>query len=300
MTMGWRAMGVATAVAVCLIAPPGRRLGADFIGSLRIAKPTPVTVSIPTAGPAATHQIETTLTALIADSEHVTLTEGDRPAPNIGAAAAVAGFAAHLPAARRDTPTVIVTGAREVSVVVDRSLLATMLAEAGERQITLPPDLGGALATIHLPRAIRAEYGHCPQPAAATLQGQFQGPPPPSTTNADCLVLTEGAAAEAHVPASLDMSQLIRLSLELAGMNPAQTAQFQRRFEWRAILALSLPRFVRSYDSVLVRTAPGMLFTSGGRRGPAYTLIWTRGGLVYSLTGYGNAAEAVPLAASIN
>ena len=39
--------------------------------------------------------------------------------------------------------------------------------------------------------------------------------------------------------------------------------------------------------------------TAGWRRGPAYVLVWSADGMVYSLSGYGSPAEAVPLASSV-
>ena len=37
---------------------------------------------------------------------------------------------------------------------------------------------------------------------------------------------------------------------------------------------------------------------TAGRRGPTYALMWEREGVVYTLTGYGNSGDAVPLASS--
>jgi hypothetical protein len=42
-----------------------------------------------------------------------------------------------------------------------------------------------------------------------------------------------------------------------------------------------------------------MLVITGGRRGPTYALVWVQGGVVYTLTGYGSSADAVPLAKSL-
>jgi hypothetical protein len=51
---------------------------------------------------------------------------------------------------------------------------------------------------------------------------------------------------------------------------------------------------------VTVGGVQGMLVNTVGRRGPTYALIWAKDGMVYSLVGYGSAADAVPLASSIN
>jgi hypothetical protein len=41
------------------------------------------------------------------------------------------------------------------------------------------------------------------------------------------------------------------------------------------------------------------LLTLAGRRGPGYTLIWAKNGMVYSLVGFGDSGEAVALADSL-
>ena len=49
-----------------------------------------------------------------------------------------------------------------------------------------------------------------------------------------------------------------------------------------------------------VGSGKGMLVSTGGRRGPTYALVWTDNGVLFSLTGYGVASEAVPLAKSLH
>lgn len=61
-----------------------------------------------------------------------------------------------------------------------------------------------------------------------------------------------------------------------------------------------MPRFTRSWETVSVNGAPGMLLNAAGRRGPTYALIWSNKGIVYSLTGYGSPGDALPLAKSIS
>jgi hypothetical protein len=280
---------------------PGRGAALTFFQSLRIAKPQPVSVNVPGfSGPAATRRLQDAVSGMIADSVRVMLDEPDQSVPNPAAASHLAGFGARLPEARRDPPTLIVLGAHAVAMSVNPSQLRTIFAESGRPNVDLPPSLNGASVTIKTPPAIRAQYGHCPVPVANTLQNQIQGPPPPSTDNGDCVVLVESPPASADVPSGLDMTQLVTIGLELSGMSPNQTQAFQRLFDWPSALSLSMPRFMRSYDSVSVDGVRGMLLNTAGRRGPTYELIWTKNAIVYSLTGYGSSADAVPLANSTN
>jgi hypothetical protein len=284
-----------------LLTAPGRDLAQQFFSSLRIAKPQPVSVNIPSfAGPSATHGLLALVSGMIAETSSVTLDEPDRAVPDAATASRIAGFAAALPRERRDRATLIVTGAHAVTLAVNRAQLRTIFAEAGVAGIDVAPALNGAVVTIKTPRSIRAQYGHCPAPVVNSLQNQLQGPPPPSADNGDCVVLSESPAAMVDVPPSLDLAPLVVVALELSGMSPNETQAFQRTVDSRSALTLSLPRFLRSYDSVDVGGAKGMLLNTAGRRGPTYVLIWVRNGLAYSLSGYGSAADAAPLAKSTN
>lgn len=294
------AIVVLVIVAVLAFTGPGRGVWQGFFSSLRIEKPKPVSVTIPgMTGSASARRLEGAITGMIADTSSITLDEPDRPAATADAASQLAGFAARLPGKRTDPPTLIVTGARSVSMIVDRSQLQTIYREAGNAAIPVPSSVNGARVSITTSRGIRAQYGHCPIPVANTLQGQIQGPPPPSTDNGDCVVLTESHPASAEIPAGLDMQQLVAIGLELSGMSPVQRQAFQKMFNWQSALSIPMPRFMRSYDTVTVNGATAMLLNTVGRRGPTYELFWTNGGLVYSLAGYGSSADAVPLANSV-
>jgi hypothetical protein len=288
---------VALVAAFLSLTPSGRDVASHFFTSLRIAKPQPVSVNVPSfAGPNAGRLLLDAIGPMVADTVAVTFEEPDRPVAGAESASRLTGFATRLPRTRRDVPTLIVMGARANQMTVRAGQLRTILREAGQPAADLPQALDGSRVTIRTPRAVRAQYGHCPPPVAATLQGQIQGPPPPSTDYGDCIVLTERPPASVSIPPGLDVAQLVGIALELAGMSPTQAQVFRNTFDWRSTLSASLPRFIRSYEVVDIGGAPGMLLNTGGRRGPSYVLIWADAGMLYSLAGYGNPADAVPLA----
>jgi hypothetical protein len=267
--------------------------------SLRIAKPAPVSAAAPAAtGPSGNRRLLEIVSGMIAESVSVTQDEPDRPVATARGASQLAGFATQLLGPRHDPPTLMVLGARDMAVRVNRARLATILAEAGAPGGPAS-SLDGATLRVRDARRVRAQYGHCPIPVANTLQNQLQGPPPTAPENADCVVLTQGPLPSVEAPESLGVATLVNIALELSGMSPVQARAFQERLDWKAVLSVSIPRFLRSYDSVDVSGAPGMLLNAAGRRGPSYEVIWTRNGFVYTLTGYGSAADAVPLAASV-
>jgi hypothetical protein len=290
----WAAIVAAATIAVSLTG-----VGQQFFASLRIEKPA--SVNAPTlAGPNANGGLKDIIGGMIADRVNVTLDEADEPASGVEAAGQRAGFSLQLPGARKDAPALMVIGARESEMTVSRAQLTTILVAAGKPSANLPPSLDGARVVFKTPRAIRAQYGNCPAPVANTLQNQIQGPPPPSTENADCIVLVEGPRGVADIPSGLDIEQLVDIGIELSGMSPVQGQAFQKAIDWKSMLSLSLPRFMRSCDSVDVNGVQGMLLGTAGRRGPTYELIWAKNGMVYSLTGYGSSGDALPMARSIS
>lgn len=293
--------GLAIAViALCVIPVSGGSLGGIFFASLRIAKPATVTATVPSAaGTNGNRRLQDVIGGILADKMTVSLDENERAVSSTKEAATIAGFSPRLPRSRKDSATLFVTGAHAIELTVNRDQLQTILMEAGKPKAVVPASLSGAKVMIRTARSIRAQYGNCPAPVANTLQSQINGPPP-TADNGNCVILTEGPAVSADVPAGLDVEQLVEIALELSGMSPTQTQNFQKTFDWKSTLGLTMPRFMRSYDSVSVAGVRGMLVNTAGRRGPTYSLIWAKDGMVYSLVGFGSSAEAVPLANSIN
>jgi len=113
------------------------------------------------------------------------------------------------------------------------------------------------------------------------------------------VVLSQGPSPVVNVPDGLDVGALAEIGLELAGMSPKQAQDFLHTVDWKTTLGMSLPRFMRSYEAVEINGVRGTLLSTAGRRGPTYTLVWAKDGMVYSITGFGNSGEAVTLADSL-
>ncbi len=278
----------------------GRTARHQFFAALRIARPEAVSVNVPAfSGPTGSRRLQDAIAGMLAQDVRVTREPADTAVADGETAARLAGFVPDLPASRADRPVLAVETPRAVTMTVNRNRLRTIMTEAGQGSANLPASVDGAPLTIETPAAVTARYGHCPAEEGQTLTNQIAQRPPPSAASADCLVLTQRPFVAAQAPPGLDMGQLTGIALEIAGMSPDQAAAFQRAVPWAAALALTMPRFMRSYDSVSVNGAPGMLLNTAGRRGPNYELLWAAAGRVYTLTGYGNSADALAVAASI-
>lgn len=301
MHRSWIVLSAAVVLAAIGAIPvAGEPLGARFFASLRIAKPKAVTAAVPVAGgPNGGRQLQNVIAGILAETTTVTVDDPDTSVPNADSASHLAGFPAQLVRARSDPATIEVLGQHRLALDVNRAQLRTLLAEAGRPDV-VADSLDGRLVILARPRGVRVQYGHCPAPVANTLQNQVQGPPPPSTDNGNCIILTEIPLASVTVPPGLDTTAVMEIALELSGMSPNQARDFRSMFNWPSALALSAPRAMRSYEIAHVGGATAMLMISAGRREPAYSLVWVRNGVVYTLAGYGSSGDAVPFASSVS
>jgi hypothetical protein len=300
----WLLPGVIVVVLVIGFAtfPPARALFGRFLKSLRMQKVQAVNVDLsaltdPNANPSL-HQM---VTQMISDRVTRSVNEPDQAVSDATAAGNLAGFHVQLLSARKDLPKLVVSGEQSVNLTVDRARLQSIFNEAGHPELAVPQSLDGAAVAVDIPRAVEAEYGTCPGPTSATseIAGSFTGPTPGGTQYSDCVRLREGPSPVVKVPAELDVEHLAEIGLEVAGMNSSQAHDFLKTVNWQSTLIMSVPRFLRSYQPVKVGGAPGTLLTEAGRRGPGYTLIWSKNGTAYSLVGFGDSSQAVELADSL-
>ena len=289
---------IAIAVIVFFATPGGRNLTEGFLGSLRIDKPQPVNVNLSEfVGPNANHSLQQMVTQMISDQVVTTQNESPEPAANVAAATAAAGFSVKLLKGRSDTPRITVLGAHAYTLSVDRNRLQAIFDEAGRHDLVVPQSVNGAKVTIRIPHAVILTYGRCPGESSA---GANIATPAPATTQYDsCLILREGPTPDIKAPSDINLSKLSEIALELAGMTPNQARRFLTTVDWRSMLGVSFPRFMRSYQAVTVDGVSGTLLTLGGRQGPDYALFWVKDGIVYSLRGFGDSSRATQLASSL-
>jgi hypothetical protein len=298
----WLIIAVVVIVAGGLSIPAVRNAGLKSLQSLRMQKVQAVNADFsPYVDANANPTLHQMVTQMISDKVQVEVNEDDHPVADATAARQMAGFDVHLLSVRKDTPQIVVGGTHKIAVVVDRSRLQAIATEAGHPDIVLPQSLDGATVGVQVPRSVQLQYGTCPGPANASqvVADNITGPTPTTTQFSDCVRLREGPNPIVNIPSGLDVAGLAQIGLETAGMTPSQASDFLHTVDWKATLTLSVPRSLRSYQVVKVDGTNGTLLSMAGRRGPGYALIWTKDGIVYSLTGFGDSSQAVGLADSL-
>ncbi|MBZ5660831.1 MAG: hypothetical protein LAO08_10530 [Acidobacteriia bacterium] len=300
-------LGLVILAAVFVIAgsmsiPEVRNLALKSLQSLRMQKVQAVNANFSQFADAnANPTLHQMVTQMISDKVQVEENEEDQPAADVASARQLAGFDVMLLGARKDAPKITVGGAHKIAVGVDRARLQAIATEAGHPELALPQSLDGATVGVQVPRSVQVQYGTCPGPtdASRVIADNITGPSPTTTEFSDCVRLREGPDPDVNLPSGLDISGLAEIGLETAGMTPQQASDFLHTVNWKATLTLAVPRALRSYEVVKVNGTDATLLSMAGRRGPGYALIWTKNGIDYSLTGFGDSSQAVTLADSL-
>lgn len=214
-------------------------------------------------------------------------------------ASALAGFKVRLPSGRTDAPQLKVEGEYAFNMTMDRERLQTIFNEAGRPDLQLPPSLDGARIGVDIPKAAFAVYGDWPTPGPAMARHQ------PSDWS-KCLALAQVPAPSVTTPPDLNVGQVAEMGLQLAGMSQEQAHNFSQTVDWTSTLVIPIPQDAASFQTVEVDGVKGTLIsqhpmedTPVGRTPAGYTLLWVKNGIIYSMTGFGDPSQAVPLAESL-
>lgn len=295
----WRPVWVAAFALVVLAAflafPLTRSLAQRFLLTLRVQKVQPV--SIDTSVLEGNQALQQAIRQMVSDKVVVTVDEKEQQAASAEAASELTGFRVQLVGGRSDAPEFTVLGQHSFNLTAERARLQDIFNEAGRGDLVVPASVDGAMVAVQIPRGVLVRYGHCAKPRKDGQSAQEQAE---SSSPQNCLVLLEVPAPMISVPANLDLGQLAEIALELAGLTPAQAKEFCQTVDWKSTLVLPLPRHVRSYETVEVNGVQGTLVHQFAGRGPNYTLVWVKNGVVYSLVGFDDAGDAVGLANSVS
>jgi hypothetical protein len=298
----WLVLIVVVVIVGIVSIPATRNAMLKSLQSLRMQKVQTVNADFSSyVDPNSNPNLHQMVTQMISDKVQVETNEEDHNVSDIASAKQLAGFDVQLLAARKDAPQIVVGGQHKINVIVDRARLQAIATEAGHSEIALPQSIDGATVAVQVPRSVQVQYGTCPGPTTAgqLVADNLTGPSPTTTQFSDCVRLREGPDPIVNVPSGLDVGGLAEIGLETAGMTPTQASDFLHTIDWKATLTLAVPRALRSYQVVKVNGTSGTLLTMAGRRGPGYALIWAKNGIVYSLTGFGDSGQAIPLADSL-
>ncbi len=269
----WAGLAVVAAITIALVtSPPLRAIAVDFLGLFRVQR---VAVAPVNPGDLPEHLGSSSrLEALLSDQVHVETHGEPAPAADAAAASALAGFTVRLPTVLGPPDSLVVQPPGHAALRVDLARARSILREIHRDAVDLPAELDGAEITVDIPTSVLARYD------AMTL---LQLPSP----------------VVAAAPPGLPIDAVGEATLEIMGMPRAEAARFSRNVDWTATLVIPIPRYSTSYQEVTTDGVPASLIRHSTHHDLSFLLTWVRDGIIYSLSGTGEAAPAIEIAGSL-
>lgn len=304
LTPAWSAIAAAALAAALLVSPPGRAVAQKLLGMLRIK----AVVAVPMERDFIAEGKGEMLQQLLADSVVKTKDSQRLAVSDRDQAASMAAMNVRLPELRTDTPQLFVNTESAFHFSVNQQRLDTLLSVAGRTDLQFPSELAGAQIFVSVPANVVARYGNCPP--VENLLEPTRGP------YDNCVVVSQVPVPTVVTNPQLDLSGVAEFGLQLAGMTAEQAHLFSQTVDWTSTIAVPIPRNATSYQTVTVDGVKGLMITGlpdrqvvarvgeGSRNRvtqlpPAYGVLWVHNGVMYSVGGFGDAALAQPLAASL-
>jgi hypothetical protein len=286
----WVSLAVMCLIAVVLAFAPARSWAQRILGLLRVQKITVVPVDFGVLDdPSNRARLAKTISQLISDDVVFTVKPSEpEPVESPEEAGRIVGFKVRLPHKAGLAPELKVLGEQAFHLTIDRDRLQSILDEAGRSDLQLPFALDGATITARIPKLAFAQYGHCSGPEAGAQR--------------DCIRFVQAPSPMVSVPPELNMSELGEVALQLGGMTPEAAQQFSRSVDWTTTLVLGIPRGT-SARAVEVDGVQGTLIEEPGwgeRRPSVHKLFWVKNGTIYALFAWGDSADVLTLAESLN
>jgi anti-sigma factor RsiW len=286
----WGAVAAVGLVALSVSSGPTRALAQRLLGLLRVK----AVVVVPIERDFMAEGKGKLLSNVLADGVTVTKEEKPQTVASKEEAARLAGFAVRLPALRTDAPQLVVEGEHAAQFTVNSKRLQTFLELAGRADLPIPQDLANAKIAIDVPRSVRAAYGDCPT--------RRPDPDAPRPQWSNCVVVMQAPTPVVVTVPELDLSAVAELGLQITGMTAEEARAFARTVDWTSTLAIPLPRDAATFETVTVDGVQGVLISNRhrGNHPVGYSLIRIKSGIVYAISGFGDAGLAVPLAGSLS
>jgi hypothetical protein len=288
LTPAWGAVAALIVVGV-LSTTPGRAAAQRLLGLFRVKS----VVAIPVDRDFFADGSGELLGKLLSESIQHSGRPTEQAAADRTQASQLAGFTVRLPSIRQDAPNLTVIGDHRLEFTAEVARLQKLLEIAGRPDLQVPAALDGARIAIHLDKLVKSEYDGCP------IRGF-----PLESQEADwsrCLVVVQTPSPTVTTMPELDLSELAVVGLQLTGMTMEQARRFSETVDWTSTVAIAVPRNAASFENVAVNGVTGLLIQvhPRGQRPPGYSLIWVKDGMIHTISGFGNAAAAIPLAESM-
>jgi hypothetical protein len=278
---GHRGLFVGTAAvlaAVLFLLPVVRTSAQTFLNLFRVVNFTAVPVDVSRIQRLSERGLD--LPSLI--GEHVEVLVDPGP-PQVFAmpadASAVSGMYVSVPAVVPPALAMLkteVTGERQLRIVADTRRLQGVLDALGITDVQAPAELNGQVATLRVPPVVAITYAN----------------------GSGAVTLFQARSPEVTAPSGVNVAALGEIGLRIAGLDRNAAHTVAQAIDWRATLIVPVPAGVSAFRQVDVQGQRG-LYVESTDRAEIRAVAWSKGGIVYGLTGALNAGTLLQMADSV-
>lgn len=294
----WIAVGAVAILAVAMLFPQVRAIGSSFLGLFRVEQFTILEFD--------PEQLEERLSSasnfeyLLSEDVQVEKFGEYQEVVDAAQASSLAGIPVRLPTASEGELHLEVQSGMRASFQVDLPKIQALLDEIGYSDLRIPAELDGAVVEMEMPVAVSASFGECGFGEELIMEEGGDPDVRRPIRIFDCTTLIQVASPEISAPPGLDIAAIGEIFLQVLGMTPQEAAQFTSNVDWTTTLIIPIPRYSTEYVDVFVDGVEGTLIEqSQSSEFPQYLLIWIKDGIVYALSGPGDADSALQIANSL-
>lgn len=289
----------ALVIALVLSFPSTRALAGELLNLFRVQRVTVVPVDF-TGLEQLDDETGPDISELFADSVTMKDEPGDAvTVATVEEASQMAGFNVRAPQNLAPSRISVMDGAA-FSLTIDRDKAQALLDEAGRSDLVLPKEVDGADVSVTIPSSVSMAFGTCPEPSSDSeakreAERETETRATREELYADCIILAQIPSPEVSAPASLDLAKLAQIGFEFTGMSPEEAAEFTSTVDWTSTLVVPIPQNATSNKQVNVDGVTGALIertVDDGDDAPQFALFWVKDGIIYTIGGLGDAADA--------
>jgi hypothetical protein len=212
-------------------------------------------------------------------------------------ASSLAGFTVRLPQEIDGSPVLAVQPGGSANLTVNVEHVRALLAEIGRSDVQIPGQLEGAQISIQIPNGILAQYGECTFNAEKAREQGYDPDNQSIPSLSKCTTLIQMPSPTISAPPGLDVQKVGEAYLQVMGMSRAEAENFASTIDWTSTFVIPIPRYGTSYQQVPVDGVTGILILREADN--QFMLMWVKDGIVYALTGPGDANTAFAIVGSI-
>lgn len=296
----WATLGVLALVTALLFIPSVRAAAVNLLGLFRVQE-----IEVVQFNPANLPQDLDDQMMKLDDLLAEQLNFGDISEPvdaaSLAEAAALAGYPLLDPAAFNGQKRYSYQAGGQAEFVIDAALMQMVLQELGSDYV-IPAAIDGQKVSVDVKPSVTTLLGECPEikpvvyPDGAPADERIQG-----FSAARCTTLVQMPSPVITAPPGVDPQEVGAAMLQLLGFSKQEAEAISARVDWTSTLLIPIPQDV-DYREVTVQGVAGTLLVEDrqyGRSGQRYTLLWTKDGMLYGLTGFDSTSDALELANSL-